>query len=147
MFWRILPVLWVLPTLIAADLPITQGTLYKHGVAQLERSGELKPGETARLDFKPGDMNDVKALVANKDTASQGAIVAFAGALASTDVSQLSSALGKWTDPAYLARYMGRASIESSYYYIYIHTSPDFLHAYADITAASQSLLPQVGFE
>jgi integrase len=45
----------------------------------------------------------------------------------------------------YLARYMGHASIESSYYYI--HTSPDFLHAYADITAASQSLLPQVGFE
>ena len=45
----------------------------------------------------------------------------------------------------YLARYMGHASIESSYYYI--HTSPDFLHAYADITAESQSLLPEVGFE
>jgi integrase len=45
----------------------------------------------------------------------------------------------------YLARYMGHASIESSYYYI--HTSPDFMHAYADITAAGQSLLPQVGFE
>jgi integrase len=47
-------------------------------------------------------------------------------------------------DAPYLARYMGHASIESSYYYI--HTSPDFMHAY-DITAASQSLLPQVGFE
>ena len=45
----------------------------------------------------------------------------------------------------YLARYMGHASIESSYYYI--HTSPDFLDAYADITAESQSLLPEVGFE
>jgi integrase len=45
----------------------------------------------------------------------------------------------------YLARYMGHASTESSYYYI--HTSPDFLHAYADITAESQSLLPEVGFE
>ena len=45
----------------------------------------------------------------------------------------------------YLARYMGHASIESTYYYI--HTSPEFLHAYADITAASQSLLPEVGFE
>ena len=45
----------------------------------------------------------------------------------------------------YLARYMGHASIESSYYYI--HTSPDFLHAYADITAESQSLLPEVVFE
>ena len=45
----------------------------------------------------------------------------------------------------YLARYMGHASIESSYYYI--HTSPDFMHAYAHITAESQSLLPEVGFE
>jgi len=45
----------------------------------------------------------------------------------------------------YLARYLGHASIESSYYYI--HTSPDFLDAYADITAESQSLLPEVGFE
>jgi integrase len=44
----------------------------------------------------------------------------------------------------YLARYMGHATIESSHYYI--HTSPDFMHAY-DITAASPSLLPQVGFE
>ncbi len=47
------------PALSAADLPITEVTLYKHGVAHLERAGELKPGETARLDFKPDDMNDV----------------------------------------------------------------------------------------
>jgi hypothetical protein len=59
MSWQILPVLWALPGLVAADLPITEVTLYKHGVAHLERSGELKPGETARLDFKPDDMNDV----------------------------------------------------------------------------------------
>jgi integrase len=45
----------------------------------------------------------------------------------------------------YLARYMGHASIESSYYYI--HTSSDFMHAYADITAGSGWLLPEVGFE
>ncbi len=45
----------------------------------------------------------------------------------------------------YLARYMGHADIESSFYYI--HTSPDFLHAYAHLTAASQSLLPEVGFD
>ena len=48
-------------------------------------------------------------------------------------------------DAALPARYMGHASIESSYYYI--HTSPDFMHAYAHITAQSQSLLPEVGFE
>jgi integrase len=45
----------------------------------------------------------------------------------------------------YLARYMGHATIESTYYYI--HTSPDFMDAYAHITDASQSLLPEVGFE
>ena len=59
MFWRIWPLCILVPVLSAADLPITEVTLYKHGVAHLERSGELKPGETARLDFKPDDMNDV----------------------------------------------------------------------------------------
>ncbi len=59
MFWHILPFWLLVPVLSAADLPITEVTLYKHGVAHLERSGELKPGETARLDFKPDDMNDV----------------------------------------------------------------------------------------
>ncbi len=43
----------------AADLPIKEVILYKHGVGYFERAGELKAGETARLDFKAGDMNDV----------------------------------------------------------------------------------------
>ena len=45
----------------------------------------------------------------------------------------------------YLARYMGHADIQSSFYYI--HTSPEFLHTYAHLTAESQSLLPEVGFD
>jgi integrase len=45
----------------------------------------------------------------------------------------------------YLSRYMGHATLDSTYYYI--HTSPDFLAAYADLTQDSQSLLPEVGFE
>ena len=44
----------------------------------------------------------------------------------------------------YLARYMGHASIDSTYYYI--HTSPDFLRDDDQLTADSQSLLPEVGF-
>lgn len=44
----------------------------------------------------------------------------------------------------YLARYMGHASIDSSYYYI--HTSPDFMHDYDHLIAGNQSLLPEVGF-
>src|SRR4029078_10225910 len=59
MFWRIWPALCLLPALSAADLPITDVTLYKHGVAHLEPTCELKPGDTVRLDFKPDDMNDV----------------------------------------------------------------------------------------
>ena len=45
----------------------------------------------------------------------------------------------------YLARYMGHGSIESTFYYI--HTSPQFLHAYEHRTTVSQSLLPEVGFD
>ena len=44
----------------------------------------------------------------------------------------------------YLSRYMGHATVESTFYYI--HTSPDFMDAYAQITRESQSLLPEVGF-
>ena len=43
----------------AADLPVREVILFKHGVGFFSRSGELKAGETARLDFKAGDMNDV----------------------------------------------------------------------------------------
>jgi len=48
----------------AADLPIREVILYKHGVGYFERAGELHAGETARLDFKASDMNDVlKSLI------------------------------------------------------------------------------------
>ena len=43
----------------------------------------------------------------------------------------------------YLSRYMGHATFDSTYYYI--HTSPDFMDAYAQITRDSQSLLPEAG--
>ena len=49
----------VLTTLHAAELPVRQVVLYKHGVGFFERSGTLAPGETARLDFKASEMNDV----------------------------------------------------------------------------------------
>src|ERR1700689_2337065 len=43
----------------AADLPVKQVVLYKHGVGFFERSGTLGPGESERLDFNASDMNDV----------------------------------------------------------------------------------------
>ena len=43
----------------AADLPVKQVVLYKHGVGYFERSGTLGPGESARLEFNAAEMNDV----------------------------------------------------------------------------------------
>ena len=45
--------------LSGADLPVRQVILYKHGVGYFERSGRLAAGESARLDFKAPEMNDV----------------------------------------------------------------------------------------
>src|SRR2546423_3760428 len=42
-----------------ADLPVRQVVLYKHGVGYFERSGELAPGESAHLDFRATEMDDV----------------------------------------------------------------------------------------
>jgi len=52
----------------------------------------------------------------------------------------------------YLSRYMGHATFDSTYYYYYyyyyyVHTSPDFIDSYAEITRQSQSLLSEVGFQ
>ena len=57
---RTLPLLAVLvSTALAADIPVREVTLYKSGVGYFERGGTLRPGESARLDFKALDMNDV----------------------------------------------------------------------------------------
>ncbi|MBI3680643.1 MAG: DUF4139 domain-containing protein [Acidobacteria bacterium] len=55
---------WLLTALCAtsafpAELPVKTVILYKHGVGYFERAGELGAGESARLDFKASDMNDV----------------------------------------------------------------------------------------
>jgi hypothetical protein len=63
---KLLPLLVTafLAAAFAADLPVRQVVLYKHGVGYFERAGELQPGEGARLDFKPSEMNDVlKSLI------------------------------------------------------------------------------------
>jgi hypothetical protein len=46
-------------TALAADVPIHEVILYKSGVGYFERTGALRAGESARLDFKASDMNDV----------------------------------------------------------------------------------------
>jgi hypothetical protein len=60
MLKRTLSLILVLAVMLpAADLPVREVTLYKHGVAFFGRAGELKPGETAQLNFKADEMNDV----------------------------------------------------------------------------------------
>ena len=50
----------------AAELPVRTVILYKHGVGFFERSGTLGAGETAQLEFKASEMNDVlKSLTIN----------------------------------------------------------------------------------
>jgi hypothetical protein len=45
--------------LSSAELPVREVVLFKHGVGYFERGGDLPAGETARLDFKASEMNDV----------------------------------------------------------------------------------------
>ena len=49
----------IMATAMAADVPIRHIVLYKSGVGYFERAGDLRPGESARLDFKASEMNDV----------------------------------------------------------------------------------------
>ncbi len=49
----------IMATAMAAEIPIRQVVLYKSGVGYFARAGELKPGESARLDFKASEMDDV----------------------------------------------------------------------------------------
>src|SRR6202167_957323 len=57
----IFPVLSLITSgaVFAADLPIREVILYKHGVGFFERAGKLEAGDMARIDFKSEDMNDV----------------------------------------------------------------------------------------
>ncbi len=57
--WRMIGLLACFAMGAAAELPVKKVVLYKHGVGYFERSGELGPGESARLDFKADEMNDV----------------------------------------------------------------------------------------
>jgi hypothetical protein len=61
---RLVPVVLAATSLVAAELPVKRVVLYKHGVGYFERAGEVPSGQTARLEFKPNEMNDVlKSLV------------------------------------------------------------------------------------
>lgn len=53
---------------LAADLPVREVILYKNGVGYFERGGQLPAGASARLDFRPDEMNDVLKSLTIRDT-------------------------------------------------------------------------------
>jgi hypothetical protein len=53
--------------LCAAELPIREVVLYKHGIGYFEREGTVPQGEEARLDFKNSEMNDILKSLVVKD--------------------------------------------------------------------------------
>jgi hypothetical protein len=55
----------------AADLPVREVVLFKHGVAYFSRGGDLPPGETAQLAFKASEMNDVLKSLTIVDASGQ----------------------------------------------------------------------------
>lgn len=59
----------------AADLPVREVILYKNGVGYFERGGQIPAGASARIDFRPEEMNDVLKSLTVRD-ASGGAITA-----------------------------------------------------------------------
>ena len=56
-----------IPSLTAADLTVSKVVLYKHGIGFFERSGSVPAGDTAQLQFKATEMDDVlKSLTVEK---------------------------------------------------------------------------------
>ena len=54
-------------SLTAADLTVSKVVLYKHGIGFFERSGSVPAGDTAQLQFKATEMDDVlKSLTVEK---------------------------------------------------------------------------------
>jgi len=69
---RFLPILAsMMAAAMAADLPVREVVLYKSGVGYFERSGRLGPGESAKLDFKAAEMNDVLKSLTVADNAGK----------------------------------------------------------------------------
>ena len=77
-----LSILLVLQTISAAELPVRKVILYKHGIGYFERGGEIPAGQSARLDFKANEMNDVlKSLMINDQTGNSVAGVRYDSSL------------------------------------------------------------------
>lgn len=67
--------------IVPAELPVREIVLFKNGVAFVERSGDVPAGETARLEFKESEMNDVlKSLTVSEATGNAVTAVRYPSA-------------------------------------------------------------------
>ncbi|MCX6613796.1 MAG: hypothetical protein NTW74_23490 [Acidobacteria bacterium] len=74
----VLSIVLLVQSLPAAELPVRKVILYKHGIGYFERGGEIPAGQSARLDFKANEMNDVlKSLTINDLTENSVAGVRY----------------------------------------------------------------------
>jgi len=81
-FVSLLTIVLMVQGLPAAELPVRKVILYKHGIGYFERGGEIPAGQSARLDFKSSEMNDVlKSLTINDLTGNSVAGVRYDSSL------------------------------------------------------------------
>ncbi|MDX2152042.1 MAG: hypothetical protein SFV54_14990 [Bryobacteraceae bacterium] len=59
-------------SLCAADFPVREVVLFKHGVGFFGRAGTVKPGQTVRLDFDAAQMDDVLKSLILRDSGGAG---------------------------------------------------------------------------
>jgi len=70
---RLIACLVLIPLVgVAADLEVTKVILYKHGVGYFERAGEVSAGDSAALEFKASEMDDVLKSLTVEQTGGEG---------------------------------------------------------------------------
>ena len=70
---RLIACLVLIPLIgLAADLEVTKVILYKHGVGYFERAGEVGDGDSAALEFKASEMDDVLKSLTVEQTGGEG---------------------------------------------------------------------------
>ncbi len=71
-FWFFILFCFSVPAAYPAELPVRQVVLYKHGIGYFVRAGQLGSGESAQLDFKASEMNDVLKSLTIRESGGSG---------------------------------------------------------------------------
>jgi len=108
-----LSLMFLASAMVAADLPVRKVILYKNGVGYFERSGQLAAGETARLEFKASEMDDVLKSLTMETRGGGVAGVRYDSSLPlTTKLEELSIELGQQQSVAALLDQLKGARLE-----------------------------------